>query len=431
MPDTITPLFSATPATFTALFLAAFILTFGLRLWLALRQMRHVWLHRDTPPAAFAEVIGIDAHRRAADYTLAKTRLGLAGLAVEAMLLYAFTLGGGLQALAETVARQVESPLIAGALTLLALAFIHALAELPLAVWRQFRTEARFGFNRQTPAGFAVDLVRQAGLGLVLGGSLILLVLWLMAVMGELWWLWVWLAWMGFNLLVLAIWPIFIAPLFNTFTPLADAALNARIEALLARTGFSSNGIYVMDGSRRSSHGNAYFTGLGQSKRIVFYDTLLERLSPEQVEAVLAHELGHYRRRHIAKRIGLMFGLSLILLLALAALKGNPAFYAGLGVSHISDATALALFFMVLPLFTFPLTPLMSLYSRRHEFEADAFAAQHSQAAHLIGALVRLYRDNAATLTPDPIHSLFYDSHPKASERIARLDTQALHPVSV
>ncbi len=429
MPDSIATLFPATPATFTALFLAAFILTFGLRLWLALRQMRHVWRHRDAPPAAFAEVIGVDAHRRAADYTLAKTRLGLAGLAVEAMLLYAFTLGGGLQALAAGVARQVESPLLAGALALLALAFIHALAELPLAVWRQFRTEARFGFNRQTPVGFAVDLVRQAGLGLVLGGSLILLVLWLMAAMGEHWWLWVWLAWMGFNLLVLAIWPTFIAPLFNTFTPLADAALNARIEALLARTGFSSNGIYVMDGSRRSSHGNAYFTGLGQSKRIVFYDTLLERLSPEQVEAVLAHELGHYRRRHIAKRIGLMFGLSLILLLALAALKDNPAFYAGLGVSHISNTTALALFFLVLPLFTFPLTPFMSLYSRRHEFEADAFAAQHSQAAHLIGALVRLYRDNAATLTPDPIHSLFYDSHPQAGERIARLDARSSHPV--
>lgn len=421
MPEFLAARLPAAPAAYTALFWTAFALTFGLRLWLALRQMRHVVRHRDAPPAAFAEVISVDAHRRAADYTLAKTRLGLFGLALEAMLLYAFTFGGGLQWLAENLHARVASPLLAGALTLIALAFLHAFAELPLSVWRTFRIEAAFGFNRQTAAGFAADLLRHATLGLVLGGPLILLVLWLMAVTGEHWWLWVGLVWMGFNLFMLAIWPSVIAPMFNTFTPLADPALTARIETLLARTGFSSQGLYVMDGSRRTSHGNAYFTGVGRAKRIVFYDTLLEHLTPQQVEAVLAHELGHYRRHHVGKRLTLLFGLSFVLLMGLAALKDNPAFYAGLGVHHISDATALALFFLVLPLFTFPLTPLMNHYLRKHEFEADAYAAQHSEATHLIGALVRLYRDNAATLTPDPLHSLFYDSHPKASERIARL----------
>ncbi len=409
--------------SFTSLFLAFFILTFGLRLWLALRQMRHVWLHRQTVPAAFAGSITPEQHQRAADYTLAKTRLGIVHLALEAALLWAFTLGGGLQWLHELISGLVDGPLVQGTLLLLALAALLSAAELPLALYRQFRIEARFGFNRQTLAGFAADLVKQTGLGLALGGPLILLVLWLMAAMGELWWLWVWLAWMGFNLLVLAVYPTLIAPMFNKFTPLADAALKQRIERLLARTGFESDGVFVMDGSRRSSHGNAYFTGLGKSKRIVFFDTLLSQLSPEQTEAVLAHELGHFRRRHVTKRIAFMFVVSLVLLLVLAWLKESAWFYAGLQVSTQTDATALALFFLVLPVFLFPLSPLMSLYSRKHEFEADAFAAQHSEPGHLIAALVRLYRDNAATLTPDPLYSIFYDSHPKATERIRRLSS--------
>lgn len=412
-------------SSFSSVFLAAVALTFGLKLWLLLRQMRHVFLHRDTPPAAFADSISPEQHHKAADYTLAKTRLSLLNLIVEATLLLAFTLGGGLEWLQTLTARLTAAPLWQGALLLLGLGLLSAAAEVPLALYHQFRIEARFGFNRQTVTGFLADLTKQALLGVALGLPLILLILWLMARMGAHWWLWAWLAWMAFNLLVLAIYPSFIAPLFNTFTPLTDATLRNRIESLLARAGFHSRGVFVMDGSKRSSHGNAYFTGLGRSKRIIFFDTLLAQLDPNQTEAVLAHELGHYQRRHVAKRLALMFGLSLMLLLALAWLKEADWFYAGLNVATRTDAMALALFFLVLPVFLFPVTPLMSLYSRQHEFEADAFAARHTHPDYLVSALVKLYRDNAATLTPDPIHSLFYDSHPKATERIARL--QALN----
>ncbi len=410
--------------SFTQIFLAFFILSFGLKLWLALRQMRHVFLHRERPPAAFADRVTTEEHRRAADYTLAKTRLSLVHLALEGGLLWLFTLGGGLQWLYEIVATQVGGELWQGVLLLLGLVALLSAADIPLGLYRQFRIEARFGFNRQSLAGFFADLGKQTLLGLALGGPLLLLVLWLMGRMGDAWWLWVWLAWMGFNLLVLTLYPTLIAPLFNKFTPLADRSLAERIERLLARTGFKSEGVYVMDGSRRSSHGNAYFTGLGKSKRIVFFDTLLGQLDADQVEAVLAHELGHFRRRHVAKRIGLMFVLSLALLYLLALLMAAPWFYAGLGVAAQTDATALALFLLALPVFLFPLSPLMSLYSRKHEFEADAFAAQHSDSTHLISALVRLYRDNASTLTPDPVYSLFYDSHPRATERIAHLEAQ-------
>lgn len=407
--------------SFTSLFLAVVVLAFGLKLWLLLRQMRHVWMHKEAVPAAFAHSITHEEHATAAAYTLAKARLGLLHLLVESGLLLAFTLGGGLQALHDLIAPQIASPLLAGATLLLGMALISGAVELPLGIWQQFRTEAAFGFNRQTPAGFLGDLIKQILLGLALGGPLLLLVLWLMGLMGANWWLWVWAVWAGFNLLALALYPTLIAPLFNTFTPLDDPALRARIDALLVRTGFKSNGVFVMDGSRRSSHGNAYFTGLGQSKRIVFFDTLLKQLSPAQIEAVLAHELGHFHHRHITQRIVFMFAFSLGLLALLAWLKETAWFHAGLGVTSATDATTLALFFLAIPAFLFPLSPLMSVYSRKHEFEADAFAARHSSAADLTGALVRLYKDNAATLTPDPVYSLFYDSHPKATERIARL----------
>ncbi len=410
--------------SFQSIFLAAVILAFGLKLWLLLRQMRHVWQHRTLPPPVFAARIPVEEHRKAADYTLAKARVGLLHLAVEAGLLLAFTLGGGLQWLNDLLTPQF-SPLLAGTALLLGVFLISSVVELPLSLYHQFGIEARFGFNRQTVGGFAVDLIKQSLLGLAIGGPLILLVLWLMGIMGEAWWLWVWGVWMGFNLLILMLYPTVIAPLFNKFTPLEDVALKARIEALLQRAGFTSSGVFVMDGSRRSSHGNAYFTGLGKNKRIVFFDTLLTQLNPEQIEAVLAHELGHFKHRHIVKRIALMFVISLLMLAALAWLKQAPWFYAGLGVITASDASALALFFLALPVFLFPLTPLMSLYSRKHEFEADAFAARHSAPEDLIAALVRLYRDNAATLTPDPLYSLFYDSHPKAVERIAKLEYHA------
>ncbi|MBK9327646.1 MAG: M48 family metallopeptidase [Hydrogenophilales bacterium] len=408
--------------SFQSIFLAALVLAFGLKLWLLLRQMRHVWLHRDAPPDAFLGIIPLEEHRKAAAYTLAKARLGLVHLAVEAGLLLFFTLGGGLQWLQDILAARIDSPMLVGTALLLGLFLISAIAELPLGAYGQFRVEARFGFNRQTPAGFVADLVKQSLLGLVIGAPLILLVLWLMGVMGETWWLWVWGVWMAFNLLILAVYPTFIAPLFNKFTPLEDQGLRERIERLLARAGFTSSGVFVMDGSRRSSHGNAYFTGLGRNKRIVFFDTLLSQLGPEQIEAVLAHELGHFKHRHIVKRIGLMFVLSLLMLAVLAWVKEADWFYAGLGVANQTDATALALFFLALPVFLFPATPFMSLYSRKHEFEADAFAARQTEPGHLISALVRLYRDNASTLTPDPLYSLFYDSHPKAVERIAKLD---------
>ena len=408
--------------TFQSVFVATFILVFGLRLWLLLRQIRHVWQYRDSPPAVFAEAVGAAAHRKAADYTLAKCRLGLIHLAIEAGMLYAFTLGGGLQAIAGLVRGHVASPLLSGALLLLSVFFIGSVVELPLAFWRQFRIEARFGFNRQTVTGFIADILKQAALGLALGGPLVLIVLWLMGIMGEAWWLWVWAVWTSFNLAILTLYPTFIAPLFNKFVPLADPALKARIESLVKRAGFTASGVFVMDGSRRSSHGNAYFTGLGRNKRIVFFDTLLDQLSGDQIEAVLAHELGHFRHRHVIKRIVLMFGLSLLLLWGLAQLKDAAWFYQGLGVATQTDALALALFFLTLPVFLFPATPLMSLFSRRHEFEADAFAAAQTHPAHLVSALVRLYRDNASTLTPDPLYSLFYDSHPKAMERIDRLN---------
>ncbi len=407
--------------SFQSVFLAALILSFGLKLWLLLRQMRHVWQHRKLPPAVFAARISLEEHGKAADYTLAKARLGLLHLVVEAGLLLAFTLGGGLQWLNDLLL-PAFSPLVAGTLLLLGLFLIGALIELPLNLYHQFGIESRFGFNRQTAAGFFTDLVKQSLLGLLIGGPLILLVLWLMGIMGEAWWIWVWGVWMSFNLLILMLYPTVIAPLFNKFTPLEDAALKSRIEALLQRAGFTSSGVFVMDGSRRSSHGNAYFTGLGRNKRIVFFDTLLTQLNPEQIEAVLAHELGHFKHRHIVKRIALMFVLSLVMLALLAWLQKAPWFHAGLGVVTPTDATTLALYFLALPVFLFPLTPLMSLYSRKHEFEADAFAAKHSDPENLIAALVRLYRDNAATLTPDPVYSLFYDSHPKAVERIAKLE---------
>jgi len=417
--------------SFQSIFLAAFCITFGLKLWLLLRQMRHVWQHKDTPPNAFADSIPLAEHQKAAAYTLAKSRVGLVNLALEGALLYGFTLGGGLQRLQDVLSSTVSQPLLTGVGVLLGLTLISGAVELPLNFYRQFRIETRFGFNRQTPGGFLADLVKQTLIGLALGGPLILLVLWLMGIMGEAWWLWVWAVWMGFNLLILTVYPTVIAPLFNKFTPLQDQGLKQRIEALLERAGFHASGVFVMDGSRRSSHGNAYFTGLGKNKRIVFYDTLLSQLSPEQIEAVLAHELGHFKHRHIIKRIGLMFVLSLVMLALLAALKDAGWFYQGLGVASQTNALALALFFLTLPVFLFPLSPLMSLYSRKHEFEADAFAAALTHPGHLVSALVRLYRDNAATLTPDPVYSLFYDSHPKAVERIGKLEsyTQVSQPL--
>jgi len=407
-------------ADFTFLFLAACALTLAGRLWLTLRQIRHVAAHRAAVPAGFAERISLAAHQKAADYTVDRNKLVILTTLVDTALLLAFTLGGGLAWLHEFWSARVDG-LVYGLALIFSVIVIGAAIDLPFALYRQFVIEARYGFNRMTLTLFFADLFKHTLLGIVIGAPVILAVLWLMGAMGSAWWFWVWLFWSAFNLLILFVYPTWITPLFNKFSPLADGEMKSRIEALLSRCGFRSSGLFVMDGSKRSSHGNAYFTGFGNNKRIVFFDTLLERLTPPEVEAVLAHELGHFRRRHVLKRIVLMFATSLGFLWLLGQLIDAPWFYAGLGVSAQGMALALILFFLVVPVFTFPFTPVLSQISRRHEFEADAYAAVQTEAAALSRALVKLYEDNAATLTPDPLHSLFYDSHPPAAVRIARL----------
>jgi STE24 endopeptidase len=408
----------------TWLFLGALMTATATQLWLARRQIRYVCAHRDAVPEMFSDTIALTSHQKAADYTIAKARIEMVEVAFGAVVLLALTLGGLIDWLGAEWSRALESPSIAhGAALCVSVAVLLAALGLPFSIFRTFALEARFGFNRMTPRLFVVDLIKQAVLAAAFGLPLLLLVLWLMEKMGELWWLYVWIAWMGFNILILLIFPTFIAPLFNRFTPLQDQGLAGRIETLLQRCGFRSSGLFVMDGSKRSSHGNAYFTGFGASKRIVFFDTLLARLAPPEVEAVLAHELGHYKLHHVLKRVVLVFAVSLALLWGLGRVSGERWFYEGLGVSTPGTAAALLLFVLVVPVFTFFLQPLSSLYSRRHEFEADAYAAAHASAAELGSALVKLYKDNASTLTPDPLHSVFYDSHPPAAIRIARLRT--------
>jgi STE24 endopeptidase len=411
---------------FTIAFLAALATATAMRLWLAARHVRFVRAHRGTVPPEFTPAVTLAAHQKAADYTAAKTRLGAVEALVSAGLLLAFTLGGGLQALYDLWSGAFEPGGYAHGIALvLSVGFVSGAVDLPFSIARTFGIEARFGFNRMTPALFVADLAKQILIGLALAVPLLFCVLWLMARMGTYWWLYVWLTWMAFNLLILLIYPTFIAPLFNKFSPLEDTTLKARIERLLAKCGFRSKGLFVMDGSRRSSHGNAYFTGFGAAKRIVFFDTLLSRLAPAEVEAVLAHELGHFRLRHVWKRVAWLFLASLAFLAALGWLIERPWFYSALGVEGRSTAMALILFFLVIPVFTFLLHPIGSLYSRKHEYEADAYAARHAEAGDLARALVKLYQDNAATLTPDPVHSAFYDSHPPAALRIARLKSTA------
>ena len=413
-----------TANAFTWTLLVALLAATGTRLWLGARQARHVRAHRDAVPESFAGAISLTAHQKAADYTMAKGRVGVVDVLLNAALLLLFTLGGGIQWLSDAWAGIAAPGGIGhGTALIVSVVALLTLAELPLTLYRTFVVEARFGFNRMTAALFLADLGKQTLVSALLGVPLLVLVLWLMAQMGALWWIWVWGAWTAFNLLVLLLYPTFIAPLFNKFSPLADASLAARIEALLARCGFRASGLYVMDGSKRSSHGNAYFTGFGAAKRIVFFDTLLSRLAPGEIEAVLAHELGHFKRHHVWKRIAVLFAASFVLLWALGQLIHQDWFYAGLNVRTQGSAAALLLFVLVIPVFTFFLQPLTSLYSRKHEFEADAYAAANANAAELVQALVKLYQDNAATLTPDPIHSAFYDSHPPAATRIARLRT--------
>ncbi len=405
---------------FSLLFLCALALMVALRLWLSSRQIAHVRAHRESVPEQFAGRIELSAHQKAADYSVARTRFGMLSLIVEVAILLAFTFGGGLQALDAFWATRV-SGLAYGVAMVFSVTLISGLVDLPLSLYTQFVIEERFGFNRMTMKLFFVDLAKQALLGAAIGTPVLLAVLWLMEGMGQFWWLYAWIFWCAFNLLIMLIYPTWIAPLFNKFSPLEDATLKTRIEALLARCGFATSGLFVMDGSKRSNHGNAYFTGFGKTKRIVFFDTLLSRLLPVEVEAVLAHELGHFKHRHIIKRLLLIFAVSLALLAGLGQLMGSAWFFNGLGVSSQNTTLALILFFMVAPVFTFLFTPLMSGLSRRHEFEADAYAIAHASGDDLVRALVKLYEDNATTLTPDPVHSLFYDSHPPAALRIAHI----------
>lgn len=410
---------------FTLIFLSALLLTTVTRLWLAQRHLRHIQLNRQAVPQDFAGSISLESHHKAADYSSSKTRLGMLHSLLDVALLLAFTLGGGIQALMDFWQNMLGDGLWRGVALIVSVLVISSLLEIPLSLYRTFVIDARFGFNKMTPGLFLADMLKQTLLLSMLGIPLLLGVLWLMARMGEYWWLYVWLAWMGFNLLILTLYPTVIAPLFNKFSPLEDQTLAARIETLLQKCGFKSQGLFVMDGSKRSSHGNAYFSGLGASKRIVFFDTLLARLNHDEIEAVLAHELGHFKRRHVVKRILSMFILSLAGLWLLGWLMPQGWFYQGLGVTTQGTDTALLLFMLVSPVFTFLFNPISSLYSRKHEFEADRYAAENASSEALIQALVKLYNDNAATLTPDPLHSVFYDSHPAAAQRIAHLRSLA------
>lgn len=407
--------------TFTLVFLIALSCSVALQLWLKWRHRRHVLAHRDRVPAEFAAAIPLADHQKAADYTVAKIDFACIGVVWDALWLLLFTYGGGIAWLDELARSWTGGSLTGGLLLIVLLAVVNGALGLPFSLWSTFVLEARFGFNKTTPAVFFADLIKGSLLGAALLLPLAALVLWFLGHAGHLWWLYAWGAWLAFAVIMMAIGPNLIMPLFNKFTPLPDESLKARVESLLSRCGFKSNGVFVMDGSKRSSHGNAFFAGFGRTKRIVFFDTLLERLTPAQIEAVLAHELGHFVHRHVLKRLVAMFAMAFVMLALLGWVKNQGWFFEGLGVTSPSDAAALILFFLALPVFTFPFGWIGSYVSRRHEYEADRYAVAQTGREALVEGLVRLYRDNAATLTPDPLHSLFYDSHPPASLRIAAM----------
>jgi STE24 endopeptidase len=413
---------------FTALFVAAVLCSAATRLWLTTRQVRFVQGHRDRVPAPFAGTVTLAAHQKAADYTLANAKVSIVSLALGTAVLLGWTLLGGLDALNVALRDTIVPSFgpMAYQLALLAgFTLIGALIEAPLSWWQTFRVEQAFGFNRMTLSMWLADGLKGTLVGAVIGLPLAALVLWIMGHSGGLWWLWAWAAWVAFNLLLMVIYPTFIAPLFNRFEPLADAALSGRVQALMQRCGFAAKGLFVMDGSKRSAHANAYFTGLGSSKRVVFFDTLLARLTPGEVEAVLAHELGHFARRHIVKRLATVFAVSLLALALLGWLSNQSGFFVGLGVAPNlaapNDALALVVFMLALPPFGYFLAPLMAQSSRKHEFEADAYACAKADGRNLASALLKLHEDNAATLTPDPVYARFYYSHPPAAERLAAL----------
>ena len=426
------PLFSPS-LVLTLVFAIALAASLLLRFWLSSRQIRHVARHRHAVPAAFAGHVSLAAHQKAADYTITKTRFGLLELALGSAVLLGWTLLGGLDLLNGALIDRMGGGMWQQLALAAAFALISGLIDLPVSLYQTFVIEERFGFNKMSLKLWLADLLKSTLVGAAIGLPLLALVLWLMGAAGGLWWLWAWGLWMGFNLLMLVLYPTFIAPLFNQFRPLDDESLKTRVTALMQRCGFSAKGLFVMDGSRRSAHANAYFTGFGAAKRVVFYDTLLAKLSPGEVDAVLAHELGHFSRRHIQKRIVGMFALSLVAFALLGWLSGQGWFYAGLGVtpnfqlpgvSHApNDALALLLFLLVLPVFSFFISPVFAQRSQRDEFEADAYAMAHTNGQDLRSALLKLFEDNASTLTPDPVYAGFYYSHPPATERLARMNT--------
>lgn len=412
--------------SFTVVFLLALAVTAAVRIWLAHRHVRHIRRHRAEVPREFADEIGLPAHQKAADYSSARTGFSVLHAVVDWTLLLVLTFGGLLQGLDQAARSWFDTPLLQGTALIALFTLVTSAVDLPLGYYRTFSIESRFGFNKMTRAMWVSDLVKHGLVAAALGLPLILAVLWLMQSMGAWWWLYVWLLWVAFSVFILAVYPAFIAPLFNKFSPMREGSLKTRIEQLLAKCGFRSSGLFVMDGSRRSSHGNAYFTGFGRTKRIVFFDTLIARLDENEIEAVLAHELGHFKLHHVIRRMAWTFLVSLGFLALLGWVKDEAWFYQGLGVDYLaSDAMALILFMLVVPVFTFLLNPLAARYSRKHEFEADAYAARYSSARELVRALVKLYKDNASTLTPDPVHSAFYDSHPPARARIERLQALA------
>ena len=410
---------------FTSIFLSFVGLSVLMQLWLSHRQGSHITAHYDKVPEAFADRITLEDHHRAADYSCAKLKVGRILLGWETLWLLIWTLGGGIE-LVDRWLLDFELPmLMTGIAVIISVTLISSILSLPFSLYHTFVIEQGFGFNQTTLKTWALDLIKSAMLILLLGVPLLAAILWLMNQAGEHWWVYAWMLWMSFTLLMIWAYPAFIAPLFNQFSQLQDASLRLRIEKLLQRCGFQSQGVFVVDGSRRSSHGNAYFTGFGKNKRIVFYDTLLESLSEDEVEAVLAHELGHFKRHHIKKSLLLSSVMALVGFALLAWLMRSPWFYHSLGVESVSTHNALILFMMVMPIFTYFISPLFSALSRKHEFEADEFAHSNSDYRSLISALVSLYRDNASTLTPDPLHSMFYDSHPPASIRIEHLKSFA------
>lgn len=406
----------------TITFISLVILTTAIRIWLSTRHINHMQAHKHQVPNAFTDSIELDAHQKAANYSSAKSRLGRIETLIGAVLLLVLTIAGGLQWIDDQWRTLIPNQeIIRGALVICSALLISSIIDLPFDYYRTFTINAQYDFNKMTPSMFFSDLVKHSIVGIVLGAPVLFAALWLMQSAGTYWWFYLWLVISAFSLLMQAVYPTFIAPLFNKFSPLEDQALKQRIEALLTKCGFKSQGLFVMDGSSRSSHGNAYFTGFGASKRVVFFDTLLEKLNADEIESVLAHELGHFKHKHVIKRIILMFTLTFLGLALLGWLANQPWFFNALGVSEPSNHMALILFIFIAPTFTFILNPLIARSSRQNEFEADEYAAQNASAKSLVQALVKLYRDNASTLTPDPLHSAFYDSHPPASVRIQKL----------